>query len=543
MGEWKWIAVGLALAAAVVLGLIWYGQSHQQGLELTILHTNDVHAHYEPFQPWGEPVQGGAARLATAIRSIRAEGGNTLLLDAGDQFQGTLFYNVGGATVVADVMNALSYDAMCLGNHEFDAGPSETAALIAQADFPVLSANTDSTADPVLAGMIDEFATFEFEQTTVAVIGLTTDHTAVSSNPGPRIVFTDVVETAQDLTGKLEQRGVNKIIALTHLGYERDKELAAAVEGIDIIVGGHSHTQLGDTETDAGPYPTLVRSPSGEPVLVVTADEWGRVLGRLDVRFAEDGVIVHAMGTPLLIDETIPEDSTVLSLLEPYAMAISELKAQAVGATDVPLNGDRADVRSGETNLGNLVCDAMLWKARAFGAEIAIQNGGGIRASVPAGIVTMGNVLEILPFGNQLTVLELSGAALLDALENGVSRVEEGSGQFPHVAGLRFAFDASEPPGQRIQQVEVRRSGAEAFVPLEPDAAYVIVTNSFLAHGGDGYESLASAGSRYDSGFLLSDALAEHLETASPVSPGLEGRILGIDVGSTQQETPEETQE
>jgi 5'-nucleotidase/UDP-sugar diphosphatase len=266
--NWKVLLLAIALVGMVVAGLLIRVGDGDQPFELTILHTNDLHAHYDSFERSGEPVLGGVARLKAVVDDIRDEADNVLFLDAGDQFQGTLFFTVGGAEVVADVMNELEYDAMCVGNHEFDAGPGELATLIDRVDFPVLSANIDASADSDLSGAILPYEIFVFGREPVAVIGLTTEHTAIASSPGPDVQFLDAIAAAQRAVHGLEERGIDVIVALTHLGYERDLELAGSVDGIDVIVGGHSHTLL-------DPYPTLTASASGEPVLVITAYEWG----------------------------------------------------------------------------------------------------------------------------------------------------------------------------------------------------------------------------------------------------------------------------
>ena len=516
--NWKLVLVAAALIGVVVAGLLIRGGDGDQAFALTILHTNDVHAHYDSFEPWGEPIQGGVARLKMAIDVERNGADPVLLLDAGDQFQGTLFFTVGGAEVVADVMNELGYNAMCLGNHEFDAGPAELAAFIDLADFPVLSANTDAVDDPDLSGAILPYEIFLFDRGPAAVIGLTTEHTAIASSPGPDVRFLDAIATAQRTVGELEERGIEVIVALTHLGYERDLELAGSVDGIDVIVGGHSHTLL-------DPYPTVTTSASGEPVLVVTAYEWGRRLGRLDVLFTDDGLVDSYSGRMVFIDESIPEDEEMLDVLAEYRPAIDALMTRVVGATDVDLNGAREDVRVRETNLGDLICDAMLWKTENLDATIAVQNGGGIRASIPTGEITMGQVLEVLPYGNQISVLSLSGAQLTEALENGVNQVEDGAGCFAHVGGMRYTFDPSAEPGARIVSVEIWDAASGAYVDLDPDATYTLATNNFLADGGDGYEMLAEASDRYDTGWLLSDTLAEFLAEQGPVTPEVEGRI------------------
>ncbi|MCK5584710.1 5'-nucleotidase C-terminal domain-containing protein, partial [Candidatus Bipolaricaulota bacterium] len=465
------------------------------------------------------PVQGGVARLATAIEEARDEADNVLLLDAGDQFQGTLYFTVGGANVVADVMNELAYDAMCIGNHEFDSGPAELARFIDLAEFPVLSANTDALADADLADEILPYELFDYGRETVAVIGLTSEYTSISSSPGLNVRFLDVISTAQRTAQELEEAGINKIIALTHLGYDRDLELATSVHGIDVIVGGHSHTNVEH-------YPTVTSSISGEPVLIVTAYEWGKQLGRLNVVFTADGLVGSFYGEPIVIDESISEDDDMLELLAEYRPAIDALMTTIVGATDVALNGAREDIRVRETNLGNLICDAMLWKTQDFDATLSIQNGGGIRASIPKGMITMGQVLEVLPYGNQITVLRLSGEDIWAALENGVSQVEESSGRFPHVGGMRYTFDPAADAGSRVTSVEVWDTVTEMYVPIDLEARYQLATNNFIANSGDGYSMLAESTDRYDSGWLLSDTLAEYLDAHAPVEPVVEGRII-----------------
>ncbi|MFC2094849.1 bifunctional metallophosphatase/5'-nucleotidase [Candidatus Bipolaricaulota bacterium] len=523
--NWKLILLAAAVAGAAVLGWILLAPSNAEPLELTILHTNDLHAHYDSFEPWGEPIQGGVARLATAIEGASAESGNVLLLDAGDQFQGSLFFTVGRSEVVGNVMNLLGYDAMVIGNHEFDSGPAELERFINQADFPVLGANIDALADVNQADEILPFELFLFGSEPIAVIGLTAEHTAIASSPGPNVRFLNAAETAQRTVDTLEGSGVNKIIALTHLGFERDLELATSVHGIDVIVGGHSHTLLDE-------YPTVTFSSSGEPVLVVTAYEWGRRLGRLNVVFTADGLVGSFSGEPIVIDESVAEDSDMLELLAEYRPFIEELMTKIVGASEVALNGAREDIRVRETNLGNLICDAMLWKTRSFDTTLAIQNGGGIRASIPQGMITMGQVLEVLPYGNQITVIGLTGKHVWEALENGVSQIEDGSGRFPHVGGMRFTFDSTAEPGSRVTAVDIWDSASEAYTSIDADARYQLATNNFIAHGGDDYSMLAESSDRYDTGWLLSDSLAEFLDQHAPVEPAIEGRIEQLPVAT-----------
>ena len=493
-------------------------------LTVTILHTNDTHAHLESFEPFNQPLQGGVARRYTAIQEVKAEGGNVLLLDAGDAFQGTLFFNQWQGKEEAYFMNTLGYQAMAVGNHEFDSGPATLSAFVDQADFPILSANVDVSAEPTLAGKIPAYEILDVAGERIGVLGLTTEDTAFMSSPGPNVVFKDFAASAEETVTALEAEGINKIIALTHLGYRADMELARAVDGIDVIVGGHSHTALGDGVGAGGPYPTVATAPGGDIVLVVTAYEWGKYLGRLDVTFTADGRVGSYSGTPIFIDESFAEDPDIAAAVAEYAAPIKELRATVVGHSKVDLVGTRELVRWRETNLGNLICDAMLWDTASEGTQIAFQNGGGIRASIPAGDITMGQILEVLPFGNQIATFGLKGSDVWAALENGVSQIEERSGRFPHVAGLRFSFDRAREAGSRILSVEVRESDG-TYSPIDLQAVYKMASNNFMRGGGDGYDVFADhAIDAYDTGSVLADAVARYVTDTSPVSPGVEGR-------------------
>jgi len=499
-------------------------------LTLTILHTNDTHAHLEPFEPFGQPVQGGIARRYTAIQQVKAEGGNVILIDAGDAFQGTLFFNQWQGEEEAYFMNLLGYQAMAVGNHEFDSGPATLADFVEKADFPVLSANIDFSAEPTLAGLIPAYSVIDVAGEEIGIFGLTTEETVYISSPGPNVVFNDVTESAKAAVAALNGEGVDKIIALTHQGYSEDLALAAAVDGIDIIVGGHSHTLLGDMEGAKGVYPTEVTSPDGDTVLVVTAYEWGKYLGRLDVTFTADGKVESYGGAPIFMDESVAEDAAIVADVAEYAAPIEDLRATIVGQSSVDLEGTRELVRSEETNLGNLICDAMLWKTAPENTQICITNGGGIRASISSGDVTMGNVLEVLPFGNQIATFGLKGSDVWAALENGVSRYEDQKGCFPQVSGLKYTFDPSREVGSRILSVEVKNADG-SYGPLDLNAVYKVASNDFMRHGGDGYSMFAdNAIDPYDAGALLADAVAEYIAANSPVSPGLEGRIVKAEV-------------
>jgi len=493
---------GFALVTLVILGSL---PALSDELRLTVLHTNDVHS-----------------RLAGAIQSIRAEGGHVALLDAGDQFQGSLFFTYYNGQAAAQVMNRLGYDAMAVGNHEFDGGPQTLACFAERIDFPLLASNMDASADRHLAGRVAPWTVLEFGAERIGVIGLITEETPSISSPGPVIQFSDLTQSLKAAVAELEGMGIDKIIALGHVGYWRDMALARAVDGVDIIVGGHSHTYLSSTDPAAtGPYPTLVTLPGGDTALIVQAYQWSRYLGRLDVSFDGAGRLSAWHGAPILMDNAIPEEPGVAALVTKLNEPLHEIRNEVVGAAAEALGNDTC--RIGECALGNLVADIMLWRTAGEGSEIAIANGGGIRAGLPAGSVTRGDVLQILPFGNTLATFGLSGRDVVKALETGLAR--PGSGAFPHVAGLRYRWDPSRPAGSRVLRVEVR--GADStYAPLADERIYRLVSNNFLRRGGDGYEVLRdNAIDAYDLGPVLADAAVAYLAAHSPIAPQREGRI------------------
>ncbi|MFQ5612325.1 MAG: bifunctional metallophosphatase/5'-nucleotidase [Anaerolineae bacterium] len=543
MSKATWYSLVVVVALTLLLSV---APAAAQGgdFSLTVLHTNDVHARILQFNRFGGSCGeddaaegkcfGGVARRKTMIDQVRAEGGNVVLLDGGDQFQGTLFYNQYKGEAAQTFMNALGYDAMAVGNHEFDDGPEVLARFIAGANFPILSANIDASQEPSLADLLKPFAVLEIGGEQIGVIGYTTEDTAILSSPGPNVAFNNIEESVAAAVAELEAMGVNKIIAVSHSGFNRDRQVAAAVDGLDVIVAGHTNTFLSNTDEDAeGPYPVVVNSPNGNPVLLVSDFTWGKYLGRLDVTFDADGVPVSWEGEPILLDASVAEDPDILAQAEALNEPLAELRNTIVGSAAVDLNGDRASCRFEECNMGNLIADAIVWATSAQGTQIAIQNGGGIRASIPAGDVSLGDVLEVLPFGNTIATFELSGADVVAALENGVSRAEnpenEGTGRFPQVAGLRYSWNPDLPEGSRIVSVEVKNEDG-SYSPIDPNAIYKVAANNFMRGGGDGYSVFAeNAINPYDFGPTLDEAVAIYIGLNSPVAPEVEGRISRVE--------------
>jgi 5'-nucleotidase/UDP-sugar diphosphatase len=519
------------LKAGLALGGLGFVRA-QGGFTLTLVHTNDTHAHLEPMELTlsGKKVRvGGVAQRVAFFDRLRAQRRNVLILDAGDVFQGTLYFNQYRGLADRYFMHRMLYRVMTLGNHEFDLGPGPLADFLKGARFKVVSANVDVSAEPKLKGLFAPYAVVQVGGERVGVIGLTTPDTKEIANPGPTVAFLDPYESAQKAVYELLAKGVNKIVVLSHLGYGEDLKLARRLVGAQVIVGGHSHTLLGSFPhpelRPAGPYPTVVKNPEGKDVLVVQAWEWGKVVGLLEVTFAPTGELLAYKGEALLMTpEVAPEDFFAKEALLAYAQPVMALMGQVIAEAKVDLVGERAIVRKRESNLGNLIADGMVWKTKGAGVQIALQNGGGIRASIPKGPITVGKVYEVLPFGNTLVVMDLKGKEILAALENGVSQWEQGAGRFLQVSGLRYAFDLARPAGSRVVRVEVKTE--KGFAPLDLEATYRVVVNNFIANGGDGFTVLKEAqGYRVDTGFSDAESFMDYLKELKVVEAQVEGRI------------------
>ncbi|MEO7908942.1 MAG: 5'-nucleotidase C-terminal domain-containing protein, partial [Roseiflexaceae bacterium] len=501
-----------------------------EAYKLRIIHTNDHHARIEPVTGGTPvaPIHGGVARRKTLIDAIRDQGGNQVLLDAGDVFQGTLWFTQYLGQADLEFYNAMGYEAMTIGNHEFDKGQQPLADYIKRANFPVLSANITADASTAIAGLFKPWIIKEIDGQKIGIFGLTTEETPVLSSPGAGVTFTNYIEAARKAVAELKAQGVNKIIALTHVGITFDRELAKQVDGIQVIIGGHSHTPMGPQIKPADtnrPYPEVIASPSGKPVIMATDWEWGRWLGDLTVGFDANGDITSVVAAqPTEVLPSIEENQGFADRITVLAAPLAALRTQVVGETSVPLNGARADARTKETNLGNLIADAMLEKTRAAGAQVALMNGGSIRTSIDAGQITLGELLEVQPFGNTITLVTITGDQLRVALENGVSQLETVAGRFAQVAGIRYSFDASKPVGSRVTGVTI--ADGSSYTPIKADTTYRVVTNNFMLTGGDGYSVLQAGTNKIDTGLIDVDVTAEYVRAHSPISPAVEGRIL-----------------
>ncbi|HWK24791.1 MAG TPA: 5'-nucleotidase C-terminal domain-containing protein [Ureibacillus sp.] len=518
---------------------------------LSLMHTNDTHGAVEM-----------APKRATAVKEVRAKKPSALLLDAGDANTGTLYYNEFKGQADVAFMNYMKYDVMTFGNHEFDAGstPEGHKALvdfINSAEFPFITSNIDFSGDDKFKGLFSDLISSEPENgkiyngiikevngEKVGIFGLTTAETADISSPGS-VVFENYIEEANKAVKAFEDLGVDKIIALSHLGFDdnpavdNDIILAKTVEGIDVIVGGHSHTQLNE------PYlvNTNTKGEAKDATLIVQAANASNYLGTLDVTFNDKGVVVSYDGK-LLDLAKYADDQEALKLLQPYKKHIDEVGGTEIKATTTAAlvsprisdegNTQQVSVRKNETALGNLITDGMLEKAKSFTKKdviMAVQNGGGIRASINEGPITIGEVITVLPFGNTLAVVDVTGAELKQTFETSVGVYPKENGGFLHVSkGTKVQFDSSKPAGERV--VSITYTNAEGKeVAIDDKTTYTIATNAFTAKGGDGFTALAKAyeeGRVTDLGLSDWENLKEHLESIGTITPTVEGRIVDV---------------
>ncbi|XP_048769296.1 5'-nucleotidase-like isoform X2 [Ostrea edulis] len=489
----------------------------------------------------GRQCFGGAARMKTKIEELRKEHRNTLLLDAGDQFQGTLWFTHYGGLVTYTMMNLLGYDAMALGNHEFDNNIDGLLPFLQNANFTILSANINSATEPRIAPHVSKSYVTDVGGEKIGIIGYTTKDTPMISQPGS-LKFEEEMTSIRTEVTKLESQGVNKIIAVGHAGFSVDKKIASEVVGVDIVVGGHTNTFLYNgtkpsVETPDGDYPHVVRKPNGEVTLVVQDFAFGKYLGFLQVQFDDNGKVISHGGNPIILNSSIVKDPTVMQVVDKFYMEIENATKEVIGRTLVKIEGKRDVCRLRECNMGNLVADSFVFmnlkdadtinSTRVF---IAIVNSGSIRASFNRGTVTLSNAISVQPFRNTMETIKLQGRYLLQVMEHSVTsyNTKDPDGGFLQVSGIRVKYNLQKPEGQRVVELKVICSECDVpeFVPLDNDKLYDIVLSNFLLTGGDGYKMIRDyAIQKHVVGILDTDVFVEYIKQTSPLTTGLDERI------------------
>lgn len=493
-------SVGFANAAVETSGTA--SASEQKGTHITILHTNDTHARAVEDSPIM-----GYAKVAGIADKYRKDNPNTLLLDGGDAIHGTTFATLVNGESVVKVMNEMGYDAIVPGNHEFNYGWEHLVKLSKDLNFPMISANVKKKDG---TGLFDPYIIKEVDGVKLGIIALTTPETAYKTNPKnvEGIQFTDPSDEMQKYVNELRSK-VDVIVALAHIGQDDSDtdntfDVVDEVDGIDVYIDGHSHTILEDG----------IVADNG--TLIASAGEYTKYVGVVDL-WVDGGDVVKKSAS--LIDEKeaagIAPNEKVAALVGSITKEQAPILDEVVANIGTDLEGAREKVRTGETNLGDLIADAL---REVSGADVALTNGGGIRASIEKGEVTKGEVITVLPFGNQIVTLNVKGEDLIAALENGVKSYPEASGGFPQISGFTFKIDPSKEAGNRVHSVMV---GGKA---IDPEATYSLATNDFTSIGGDEYDMFKkyNQAGMYGS---LDEALITHLQKIGKGNVTTDGRI------------------
>jgi len=540
-------------SAALILGA---GLSHAG--DLTILHINDHHSHLKPDSRMSLNLDGKSTRVRSGgmpaviakMKELEASKANVLKLHAGDAVSGSLFFTLFKGEADAALMNEVCFDAFALGNHEFNEGDAGLAKFLdflnaGECNTPVLAANVKpevgvSALTPKSeTDYIQPYTVIDVAGTKVGIIGIDiVRKTIMSSSPDDTTRFLDEAETSQKMVNELKEAGVNRIVIMAHYGYKNELELAAKIDGVDVIIGGDSHTLLGDFEeiglNSAGPYPTVVEGVGGNLVCVATAWQYSQIVGELNISFNEAGDVESCSGLPHVMvadsfkrknDEgdrveiegadrdavyaqinadpklsIVEEDAQAASVLASFNEKVEEMQTMKVGVVTENLclariPGDTRsklcspeDTASKGSDISMLVAHAFREMAKA--SDIAIQNGGGVRTDIAKGDLTMGDAYKLLPFANTLVEMDMTGAEIKSVLEEALDyalQPDGSTGAYPYAAGLRWHVDAAKPTGQRLSKMEFKGRNDSSWSPLDSTATYKLVTNNYIAAGRDGY--------------------------------------------------------
>lgn len=541
-------------------------------MNVTILHTNDIHSRFVSFDSKMKPCDntngqqsnkcwGGAARRLTAIKQMRSKYENVLLLDGGDQFQGTLWYTILKWKPISEIVSAMKYDAMSFGNHEFDDGLIHNdkklgdiglVPYLQKVNATFVATNLESTSDSPMKSLYKKYHIVEVGGQRFGIVGYITPETKSISHPGDTLTFKDEIESLKSAVQELKDMGINKIMAIGHSGIDIDKKICEEVKGVDVVVGGHTNTFLytgtppSKPEPD-GVYPIAFATDENGYCLVVQDYAFGKYLGFLQVEFDDSGVIKSWNGNPILIDNKFEEDEQIKTILGQYEPMINDFQKSVIGRTAVTLNGSRWQCRLRECNFGNVFTDAMIYsylqkrwdnpKKFGFGwatSAIAIVNSACWRDFEAESMqnLTMADMFNTLVYANTVELIQIHGKHLWSALEHSVFDIEKSKddphGKFLQVSGLKVKYNMQQPSGSRVQSVMVKCANCTIpiYKPLEMEKAYSVVTISFLKKGGDGFDMIKN-NLLYSDGLetLDIDVMQEYVKKHSPLTTGLEGRI------------------
>lgn len=513
------IALSAGLVAPIIGQPLQIFAAEDSNKKITILHTNDMHGRFEKTKD-----SIGMDVLAT----IKKDTPNSILVDAGDAIHGLPFVTLSKGQDAVDLMNVVGYDFMVPGNHDFNYGYERLKELTlktGEGKMRVLSSNVKKDGTSVFEPSYVK----EINGVKVGFFGLSSEETAYKTNPNnvKGLEFTSPIESAKEEVKNLEEQGADVIVALSHVGTDESSDpttydIVKAVSGIDVVVDGHSHTNM----------------PTGEKIndtLIVSTGDYLNNVGKVDIELSKvngeyEVVKISATHITKAQTENIKSDSMVESKINEIKESQDKILDVKVGKTETILDGVRENVRSKETNLGNLITDAMKDET---GADVAITNGGGIRASIGAGDITKRHITQVLPFGNFTVTKELTGAQIKEVLEHGVKYFGEVAGSFAHVSGIKFVVNPTKEVGSRVIDIEINGQ------KIDMNKKYKVATNDFISAGGDDYPCFSDMPTLNEFG-ALDETLEKYIEKIGTVNSKVEGRITSVVqniVGNDRYET------
>ncbi|CAG2107041.1 unnamed protein product [Medioppia subpectinata] len=548
----------ISLASVYTHWLIWLRLAVIcRTLNITILHNNDFHTHFEPMNEWSAECKsgeqqcfGGIARTVAKVNEMLLQpeagnGDNVLFLNAGDHFQGTIWYTLLKWEVVAKFAKFLRHDVMALGNHEFDDGVEGLLPFVRnvtqnnEKNLPIVCANIETSGE--LRQLIKPSIVVERGGKKIAIIGYITPDTSFLARPGDTVKFNDEIDSIRKEIENLKKiypkNELNIFIAVGHSGHKKDKEIAEKIPELDVVVGGHSNTFLytgkpPSIEVPEGPYPVVYDHNSEGKTLVVQAFAYGKYLGKLDVVFDDNGLITSYSGTPILLDSNTKENPKVLAEVQEMAKEIDDHYKQNIGYSYVVLDASGCLMK--ECNCGNLMADAFVthflstqtvqqkgWNA----VPMTVVNGGAVRTTINSGNITIKSVMSTAPFGNPLGVLRTTGYSLWQILKHSASQYKLGG--FLQVSGIRYEFDSRLPKGNRLKKVRVRCGDCQspAYEDLDLSKTYSIAISEYLVNGGDNY-TMINKTQFTPQKHLDYDVIIDYVKKYSPIITGLEDRII-----------------
>lgn len=515
-------------------------------LELNLIHINDHHSHLEEEKMDlvlnGKKVTvnvGGMPRMIQRITDLKKSSKNNLVLHAGDALSGTLYYTLFKGKADAALMNVGHFDLFTLGNHEFDDGNTVLKNFLDELKIPVVSANVIPDKGSILEGKWTPYVIKKIDGQDVAIVGLdVVGKTIESSSPGKDIKFHDEVETAKKMVAELQAKGINKIIFLSHAGYEKNLEIAEKVSGIDVIITGDTHYLLGESYKEYGlkpvaEYPKKIMSPAGEPVYVAEAWCYSHMVGNMKVKFDDKGVITELKAEPTIVigDSSfevkndkgekselqgkerediikyvnsrkdikfVKEDPAAQKVLARYKAEKNELGKKEIGNITQEIPGGSANRIPNDKNpegslATTLVSETVLHMLKNMGTgnvDMVIMNSGGIRISLVPGKISYDDAYTLLPFtSNTIYILKMNGAEIKQVIEDALNFALDGgsSGAFPYGAGIRFEATREGTLGTRVKKIEMLDAKTNKWIPIDAKKTYTVGTNSYIAAGKDGY--------------------------------------------------------